>query len=345
MKIAFFSKDLPSDLPNGVSVQVHRLAEALSGRGHQVVCYSFSQGPEGAAYRTIRLSPGATGRTSRKFVPAQKFSRIDTAPFDILHYHGDDYLCPGSPKRFRTFYGSARDEALHAQTPGRLCYQAFFHGLEWLSCLKHGTLVGISAATKRSLPLITHLIPCGLPLERFSPDQGSKTTHPSVLFIGDFNSRKQGNLLLRVFRETILPAYPQATLTVIGPESISSHNVRCLGRISEQELVAEYRKTWIYCLPSSYEGFGVPAIEAMACGCSVVAVKNPGSVEVIQRNQNGILCTSRTLGESLKGAIEDNTLRERLVAGGLAGVKQFDIRKIALQYEALYHRAIGGSEK
>ncbi|MBN1129741.1 MAG: glycosyltransferase family 4 protein [Chitinispirillaceae bacterium] len=339
MNIAFFSKELPSDRPNGVSVQVHRLAEALTEHGHKVTCFSFSPGPEKAAYHSVRLLPGPAGRVFRKFTAARIFRRIDTASFDILHYHGDDYLCPGARRRVRTFYGSARDEALHAKTPGRFCYQTLFHALEWFSCLKRGTLVAISAATKRSLPLISHLIPCGVPLDRFSPDRTRRSAHPSLLFIGDFKSRKQGDLLLRRFREAVLPAHPQATLTVVGPEAISSHNVRCLGRISEPELVAEYRKAWIYCLPSSYEGFGVPAIEAMACGCAVVAVRNAGTTEIIDHDKNGTLCTSPNLGRSLNLAIEDTALRERLVAGGLQKATHFDIRDIARQYQSLYLKA------
>ena len=341
MNIAFFSKDLPSDQPNGVSVQVHRLASALTDLGHQVSCFSFSPASKNAAYQVTCFPWSGSAKILQKFAPALKFSRVDRSPFDIVHYHGDDYLCPGSPKRIRTFYGSARDEALHAKSPGRFFYQTLFHALELISCLRKGTLVGISRATKRALPRIQQVIPPGVPFDRFSPDPKLKTGHPSILFIGDFKSRKQGDLLLRVFQDTLLPAHPQTTLTVVGPKSITSPNVHCLGRISEQELVTEYRKAWIYCLPSSYEGFGVPAIEAMASGCAVVALKNAGTMELIDHEKTGILCTKETLGTSLKKMIEAVGLRKRLMKNGEERSRDFDIKKCAKKYEEVYRKATG----
>jgi phosphatidylinositol alpha-mannosyltransferase len=341
MNIAFFSKELPSDRPNGVSVQVHRLASALTDLGHQVTCFSFSPAPENANYQVTCFPRVGSTKILRKFAPALTFRSIDKSSFDILHFHGDDFLCPGSPKRVRTFYGSARDEALHAKTPGRFFYQMLFHAFEWASCLRKGALIGISAATRRSLPRIQQVIPCGVPLERFSPDPKLKTVHPSILFIGDFKSRKQGDLLLRIFQDTLLPAHPLATLTVVGPESVISPNVRCLGRISEQKLIAEYRKAWIYCLPSSYEGFGVPAIEAMACGCAVVALKNAGTAELIEHEKTGILCTRETLGTSLKKTIEAVGLRKRLITNGEVRAKDFDIKECAKKYEEVYWAAVG----
>ena len=44
-----------------------------------------------------------------------------------------------------------------------------------------------------------------------------------------------------------------------------------LGQVSDAELVDLYRSSWLFCLPSSYEGFGIPYAEAMANGCPVVA--------------------------------------------------------------------------
>lgn len=341
MNIAFFSKNLPSDQPNGVSVQVDRLAEALAARGHRVTCFSFSPSPEGASYLTIQLPAAVSSKALNKFEPALAFKHIDMCGFDILYFHGDDYLCRGSRKRIRTFYGSARDEALHAKTPGRFCYQTLFHAFEWISCLRQGTLVGISEATKQALPLIRHIIPCGVPLDRFYPGPALKTPHPSLLFIGDFKSRKQGDFLLGIFNQTILPAHPAAVLTVVGPQTVSLPNVRCLGRITEQELVDEYRKSWIYCLPSSYEGFGVPAIEAMACGCAVAARTSPGIREVIDHDINGLLSTPQTFGHTLNLLLRNYDLRLRLVKAGLERIKKFNSSEIARSYERLYQNSAG----
>ncbi len=339
MNIAFFSKHLPSNEPNGVSVQVHRLAEALLLRGHQVTVYTFSPPVRGASYRTVTLSAGTTSRFFRKFQPAVRFRAVDTTPYDIVHFHGDDYLCAGSGRRVRTFYGSAFREALHAGSVARFGYQALFYLFEWLSCLKRGRLVAISTDTRRYLPLVKQHIPCCVPLGRYCP-QGPKSPHPSILFLGDFNSRKRGALLLDVYSATVLPAHPDCTLTVVGPVPCSGPNIIYAGRLDEEQLIQAYRQAWIFCMPSSYEGFGVPVLEAMACGTPVVATHNPGSAAILKNGENGILCTPATLGETLIYLIADSEERNALAAAGVRFIAPFDSALIAEHYERIYTEAM-----
>jgi phosphatidyl-myo-inositol alpha-mannosyltransferase len=335
MNIAFFSKHLPSDNPNGVSVQVHRLAEALQRRGHAVSIFTFSPPVADARYRCITLPRRNLPHPLEKFAPALSFNTVDTTPFDIVHYHGDDYLSPGSPCRVRTFYGSALKEALHAGSMARFTYQALFYCFEWISCGKRGKLAAISANTKQYLPLVKNIIPCSVPLDRFFPLDG-KTVNPSILFLGDFNSRKRGALLLDVFTRYILPNRPDCILTVVGPLPCSGKSIRYAGRLDERGLIDEYRKSWILCLPSSYEGFGVPVIEAMACGTPVVATNNPGSDALINNGVSGILCSPAMLGESLLRLIADPGLRAAFSKEGLRSVAAYDADTIAQRYEQLY---------
>lgn len=337
MNIAFFSKQLPSDQPNGVSVQVHRLAEALTAMGHFITVFSFSPPVPDVKYRHVALRTMKLPRLFRKFIPALRFRKIDTSPFDIVHYHGDDYLCKGSPRRVRTFYGSALREALHAASPGRFFYQTLFYLFERISCRKKGALVAISEDTFRYLPRITRCIPCCIPLDRYTPGPDrKKTAHPSILFLGDFSSRKRGKLLLSVFAGTILPKHPDCTLTVVGPVPCSGPNVEYAGRCNEDELISRYRKSWIFCMPSSYEGFGVPVLEAMACGTPVVATENPGSSELIEDGENGVICTPYFLGESLNDLLGDGKTRTQLAENAMQFVKRFGSGEVAARYERLY---------
>jgi phosphatidyl-myo-inositol alpha-mannosyltransferase len=340
MNIAFFSKHLPSDRPNGVSVQVDRLACALVARGHSVTCFSFSPRPDNAPYAVTQLSMNTRSRFLQKILPAIAFNKTGRKDFDICHFHGDDYLCAGSPQRIRTFYGSALYEAFHAKTAGRFLYQALFYLFEWASCRRRGTLVAISRATQKALPIVPHTIPCGVPLDKYTSVPAMKTDSPSLLFVGDFKSRKRGDFLLRVFKDEVLRAHPACRLTIVGPEKIEAPNVSCLGRISESELINEYRKAWIYCLPSSYEGFGVPAIEAMACGTAVIATQNAGVREIITPGENGVICKVKDLGKSIIAMIENHTARGKFIENGLKKVKDFDIKRVAEQYENLYKKAV-----
>ncbi len=335
MNIAFFSKQLPSDEPNGVSVQVHRLAVALSGRGHRITVFTFSSPVTGAPYRCVVLKSRGLPGFLRKFEPALRFRKVDTWPFDVLHYHGDDYLSAGSVRRIRTFYGSALQEALHAGRPARFLYQALFYVLEWVSSLKKGHAVAISEDTRRYLPFVKECVPCAVPLDRFIPGE-MKSRQPSILFIGDFHSRKRGNTLLETFERVILPARPDCTLSVAGPVPCTGKNVEYLGRIDEETLIRAYRRSWIFCMPSSYEGFGVPMLEAMACGTAVVATRNPGSETLIRHGINGLLTTPDLLGTTILRLIGNAGERAALAAEGVRTAEGFDIERIADRYERIY---------
>lgn len=335
--IAFFSKYLPSDKPSGVSVQVHRLAQQLVKNGHSVTCFSFSPKPSDAHYTVVQLPWKIKNRFLQKIYPAVAFRKVKVETFDVVHYHGDDYLCKGRKNRVRTFYGSALDEALHATTISRRLYQSLFYCFEWISCMKRGRCIGISEATHKRLPGISKVINCSVPLDLYRYSSEIKTKHPSILFLGDLDSRKQGRLLLNVFESEVLSRFPDCTLTVIGPQACSGKNVVHIKNCSEQELVTLYQKSWIYCMVSSYEGFGVPAIEAAACGCAVVATANRGISEIIVDNENGLICDTENLGNTLSRVIEDSMLREFLIVNGLKSVQRYSTQKICRYYEEMYH--------
>ncbi|MFP4013659.1 MAG: glycosyltransferase family 4 protein [Chitinispirillaceae bacterium] len=335
MKIAFFTKQLPSDEPNGVSVQVHRLAEALTSLGHHVVCFSFSPKPAGAKYEHCLLQWGGGGAVYKKFAPGLMFRKIDTEGFDILHYHGDDYLCTGAHNRVRTFYGSALFEAIHSSKVKRFLYQSLFYVFELASCMRKGTKVGISQNTCRVLPFVRTDIPCSVPLGLYAPGKRKSET-PSILFVGGINNRKRGHLVLEAFQREILPVHPDCVLYVVGPENCSGTNVIYEGKLTQIELVSLFQKCWVYCMTSSYEGFGVPAIEAMACGSSVVAVRNPGVLEIIRDKVNGMLCSDHDFGRKVNEVIADRGLRSTLVHNGLEAVKRYDSEKVAREYEKVY---------
>ncbi len=341
MKIAFFSKCLPSDEPNGVSVQVHRLALALVKAGHEIDCYSFSPKPENASYKHYLLEFKSKDPVAKKFMPALLFRKVEKGNYDIVHYHGDDYLSTGGKNRVRTFYGSALMEALHALSVKRFFYQLLFYSFELISCMKRGAKVGISRNTCRTLPFVKRWIPCCVPLDTFRPGK-FKTKYPTVLFVGTIDGRKRGRLVLDLFQRDILPKHPECQLIVVGPQPCSGTNVVYKGRVSESELIELYQSSWVYCLASSYEGFGVPAIEALACGCAVVAVENWGTREVIRSGIDGILCSEKTLGLSVAKVISDDLLRSNLIGNGLSSAKNYCAAKIAAEYEDVYRMMVQG---
>jgi glycosyltransferase involved in cell wall biosynthesis len=118
--------------------------------------------------------------------------------------------------------------------------------------------------------------------------------------------------------------------------------VEVLGRLSTGELAERYRRAWVFCLPSTYEGFGVPYIEAMASGTAVVTTPNPGSTEVLEGGRWGTLASDAALGDAIVRVLTDVDERQRLEALGLERASRFGWDTIVAEYEAIYREIING---
>jgi len=120
--------------------------------------------------------------------------------------------------------------------------------------------------------------------------------------------------------------------------------VRCVSGISDDELAGLYAEAQVAVVPSLYEGFSLPAIEAMACGVPLVATTGGALPEVVGADgETGLLVTPDD-GEALAGAIrrilDDPALAERLGEGGRRRVLgrftwQATARGTAEQYRAV----------
>ena len=168
----------------------------------------------------------------------------------------------------------------------------------------------------------------------------TKADVPTILFVGTYGNRKRGKLLMEVFASDVLPRLPEAQLWMVCSDAPAAAGVSVLGRISQAELVDRYQRAWAFCLPSTYEGFGIPYIEAMAAGTAVVASPNVGAVEVTRNRRDGLIASDDKLGETLLRVMTDETLRHRLEQAGLERVKDFDLNKVCEQYEEIYTRLI-----
>jgi glycosyltransferase involved in cell wall biosynthesis len=100
--------------------------------------------------------------------------------------------------------------------------------------------------------------------------------------------------------------------------------VRLLGFVDDADLPALYTLASVYCLPSHYEGFGIPCIEAMACGTPVVCSDRPCLPEIVG---DAALQVSPgdtvALAEALRRATLDASLRLRLIALGKRRAAEF----------------------
>ena len=339
MKIAMTHVNLPNQSKGGVAYQVHYLANALAERGNDVTLFTFSPACSDSRYHLHSYAAPPPGlRRFQSFFFAARLARTDFSAFDVLHSHGDNYLLGRTHPQIRTFHGSARDEAAVAVTLRRRLYQRVMIGFEAAGARVADVSVGVSEATRARIPRISVVVPNGVSATTFHP--GPKSGVPSLLFVGTTGGRKRGAFLAEVFRREIRPRFPQAEFWSVAECPLEGEGIVNFGKVPLDTLADLYRRAWTFCLPSTYEGFGIPYVEAMASGTAVVASPNPGAKEVLANGAFGLLAGDAELGNAINRLLGDEALRGAMAAKGVLQARNYHWDQVAAQYEALYRAVV-----
>jgi glycosyltransferase involved in cell wall biosynthesis len=314
------------------------MANAMARRGHRVTLFSPCGPSEGAEYQTVTVP---VGRHLRTFAFAWNLRQIDLRPFDILHAHGDDYWLWGGnrPPHVRTMHGSCLAEAAHVPGLWEKLRMAMLGLSEILATRVADRTVCVSANTQRYYPWTRQVIMNGVDTRAFHPE-AEKESRPTILFVGTYHNRKRGKLLAEQFQRVIRPALPDAQLWMVCSDAPEAPGVTVFGRVSLEKLADLYRKAWVFCLPSSYEGFGVPYIEAMASGTPVVATPNVGAREVLADGKYGDIVSPANLGTTLLELLTNPDRRQEMTRAGLLRARDFDWDRIAHEYEQTYNELL-----
>jgi glycosyltransferase involved in cell wall biosynthesis len=151
------------------------------------------------------------------------------------------------------------------------------------------------------------------------------------LFVGRNHPRKNLPVLLRAFAEARRRGLA-ASLVVAGPDHAppASEGVMVLPYIPHQDLPALYAGAIALTLPSRYEGFGFPVLEAMRCGTAVIASRAGALPEIV--GSAGILLSPTDVAawsEALLQLAQDLDLQRRLIAAGRSWSARFTWRATA----------------
>jgi glycosyltransferase involved in cell wall biosynthesis len=341
LRIAMISYYLPSESKIGVGYQVHELANELARRGHTVDVFSPCRPVEGALYGHVHLPMTGSLRTFRF---ANVMRRQDLSSYDVLHAHGEDYWMwrRRVAMHVRTLHGSCFEEAITIRGAKEKARMVLLGFTEVLASLVADRTVLISPKTRRWTPWVRTVIPNGVDASRFGV-RGPKADRPTVLFVGTWAGRKRGALLVDAFERGVVPRVPDAELRMVTQDAPADvpPGVTVLGRVSDAELVREYASAWIFCLPSTYEGFGIPYAEAMTAGLPVVATPNVGARYVTEEGSAGVLVDPDELGTAVADLLLDPERRERLGRLGRERAEAFDLERVTSAYEEIYRSARG----
>ena len=159
---------------------------------------------------------------------------------------------------------------------------------------------------------------------------------PYVLFVGRAQPRKNAEALAIVFKrlaardddvQLVLAGedgYPEGRLRAILHETDALDRVKLLGYTPAEDLPALYSAASLLLFPSRDEGFGLPVLEAMACGCPVVASNRGALPEVV--GEGGFVAGPDAyddLEEACLALLEDENVRRAEIARGLGRAAEF----------------------
>jgi glycogen(starch) synthase len=179
---------------------------------------------------------------------------------------------------------------------------------------------------------------------------------PIVLFIKQLTPRTGYDVLVEALPK-VVAQHPTATLVVVSHNPAKqaemqaraaalgvASNLHFAGRVSEEQKLALLRAAQCIVLPSRYEGFGLPLLEAMQAGVPPVASNIPVVDEIVSDGQEGLLVQPEdpaALAQGINRLLSDAGLRQRLIAGGRARLtRDFDESRLLGRLLACYDKAM-----
>ncbi len=125
---------------------------------------------------------------------------------------------------------------------------------------------------------------------------------------------------------------------VVGSDpQIATHpRVRIMGRLSDEELIEAYQGATAFIFPSLYEGFGIPPLEAQACGCPVIAAHAAAIPEVL--GESAVYFDPYDIDDmalAMRRVLDDAVLRNELREAGLANAERYSWQRSAARVSCL----------
>ncbi|HEX4745797.1 MAG TPA: glycosyltransferase family 1 protein [Gaiellaceae bacterium] len=345
MRIAFDVSPLSHPLlgiGNYIQGSLGGLAEVATEHGHEVVAFAPTsiRGPErirealagvDVELRTWRLPFSHAARTAWSSAGRPPAERL-LGTFDVLHF--SDWMYP--PQR-----EGVRATTIHDLVPihhpeWTTARTRSMHGRKYRNAAETCDVVFVNSAyTGRDVNATL-----GVPAERIrvahpapkavyaSRGPAADLGAPYVLTVATLEPRK--NLQVLVDAHRLLGGDLQ--LAVVGAEGwgeqplLDGAGIRRLGYVSDEELARLYRGADVVAYPSRFEGFGIPVVEAMACGVPVVVSAHESLDEAAG---SAALRADPEDPASFAAAIERaRAERNDLVARGLEHVRGFSWRSV-----------------
>lgn len=288
-------------------------------------------------------------------IPAKKLWSQVFLPFYLFtHDKPDVFFVPAHyAPRFSTVKTVVTIHDLsYLYYPGEFLKQDLYKLTNWTrySIAKATKIIAVSQNTKRDLIKNYHAPENKISViyNGFEKDvvksKSLSIKKPYILYVGTLQPRKNISLLISAF-DKFVKKHPKYSLIIAGKKGWlydeiftqvkrlnHSDKIQFTGYVNDQELIYLYQNAECFVLPSLYEGFGIPILEAMSYGCPVISSNASSLPEV-----GGDAClyfdpqSENQLLEQLEKLLSDDQLRDNLIRSGKQRVKLFSWQKSADQ--------------
>ncbi|ENV80911.1 MULTISPECIES: glycosyltransferase family 4 protein [Acinetobacter] len=155
---------------------------------------------------------------------------------------------------------------------------------------------------------------------------------PYIFIVGNRKLHKNEDRALRAFAQAnidknihvLFSGKPSDQLANTAKELQIEDRVKFLGRLSEDELASTYKGALCLLFPSLYEGFGLPVIEAMACGTPVITSNTTSLVEIANNSCELINPTKiEQISKAIEKILDNIELRKKYVEYGLINIQAY----------------------
>ena len=289
-----------------------------------------------------------------------------TGPVSLLH--APDFTLPPVRKGTRTILTVHDLSFIRAPETSTPSLRAYLNAMVPRSVARADHIVAVSAATQQDLVTLY-----GTSVEKISVLHNGVDDHfrciddqkalqavrsrygigdsPYIFSVGTVQPRKNYERLVKAFhrlgRSDLKLVIAGGRGWLAGPlyqciDKLKMRDrVRLIGFVDDVDLPALYSGAQVFAFPSLYEGFGIPPLEAMACGVPVVTSQTSSLPEVVG---DAALCVDPynvdDLAEALRLTIDDETIRQVLIYKGYKRAQLFSWQATARQLRELYTKVL-----
>jgi glycosyltransferase involved in cell wall biosynthesis len=358
-------KDVTNPEVGGGTLYTHRIASHLVEKGHEVtlICANYPGGNREDNIDGVNVLRLGTKYSTHLLAPIQYVMKYRTKT-DVLI----DVV--NGPPWFSPLYSKVPKIAVIFQPFTGVFFLELSKPLASMMCIVERIYPYIYC----NMPVVTlspsvrnelvkkgiskeniFVIPPGIDLEKHT--SGRKSAVPLILYVGRLKKYKGIDHLIMSMRE-IRKKVRDARLLIVGKGDYMSEltgltetvglkdAVEFCGYVSEEKKIELLKKAHVLVIPSIEEGWGIPIIEAAACGTPAIGTNTSGLRDSIIDEKTGLLVPygkPNTLAKKIVRVLENDDLRRRLSSNAMEWAKNFDWEKRLWTFERIV-AAIGNGQ-